>query len=88
MQSVEGFKYHGAVAPLQTSQAGFSRDMVWASGCFKSPRVILAQLWLEKADALLFYGIALTTLSVIIQMCEYLTNEAVTVKWLSQLHQT
>lgn len=88
VHSIQGFKHHDALAPPQISQGGFSREKVWASGCFKVLWVILVQSSLKKASPFLLYGTALTTVSVITQICEYLTNKAVTGKWFSQLYKT
>lgn len=40
--------------------------------------MILVQLYLQEAGLLLLYGSALTILSNVTQICEYLTNKAVT----------
>ena len=40
--------------------------------------MILVQLYLQEAGLLLLYGSALTILSSVTQICEYLTNKAVT----------
>lgn len=44
--------------------------------------VILVQLYLQEAGLLLLYDTALTILSNITQICEYLTNKAVTDQFL------